>query len=123
MLQAKQRRYAHGDSVDVGVVHEPNDLIREQLGVVLAVQVRLRGLRGVELKTLPNALAKNMAGRVRLHDFRHRLLNERFETREPVTIRGPEVVREVHANHDTGGGRVDTHGVRDLETLLDNVLN
>ena len=56
----------------------------------------------------------NMASGVYLHSFHHSLLNQRFHARELVAIRGPEVVCQIHTNHDTGGGWVDTHGVRHL---------
>ena len=36
--------HAHRDSVHIGIINEPDDLVREQLRVVLAVQVRLRRL-------------------------------------------------------------------------------
>ena len=67
------------DTVHVGVVDEPDDLVREELRVVLAVQVRLRGLRGVQLKTLPDAFTEDVARRVRLHDLCHGLLDERLQ--------------------------------------------
>ena len=39
-----------GDPVDVGVVHEPDDLVAEQFSVVLGGQVRFRGLTEVGIK-------------------------------------------------------------------------
>lgn len=39
-----------GDSVDVGVVHKPDDLIREQLSIILAGQVGLSRFGRVELE-------------------------------------------------------------------------
>ena len=49
-----------GDTVDVGVVDEPDDLVREELRVVLAVQVRLCRFGRVELKTLADTLAEDV---------------------------------------------------------------
>ena len=63
----------------VGVVDEPDDLVREEHRVVLAVQVGLRGLRGVQLKTLPDTFTKTVARRIRLHDICHGLLDERLQ--------------------------------------------
>ena len=102
------------DTVHVGVVDEPDDLVREELRVVLAVQVRLRGLRGVQLKALPDAFTEDVARRVCLHDLCHGLLDERLQAGEPVAVGGPQVVGKIHANHDTSRRRIDTHGVRDL---------
>ena len=56
----------------------------------------------------------NMASGVYLISFRHSLLNQRFHARELVAICGPEVVWQIHTNRDTGGGWVDTYGVRHL---------
>ena len=119
----------HRDAVHVRVIHEPDDLVGEQLGVVLrryvsakfgstasrltdlAVQVRLGRLRRVQLETLPDTLSQDVARRVRLHDLRHCLLNEGLHAGEPVAERRPQVVRKVHANHHTGRGRVQAHRV------------
>ena len=55
-----------------------------------------------------------MACWIGLHDLRHRLLDQGLETGEPVTVGRPQVVRKVHANHDTGRRRADTHRVGDV---------
>jgi len=47
-----------GDAVHVRVVHEPDDLVAEELAVVLGGEVRLRGLGGVQLQALADALPK-----------------------------------------------------------------
>ena len=60
-----------------------------------------------------------MARRVGLHDLRHSLLNQRLHAGEPVAVGAPEVVREVHADHDTGGRRVDGHRVGDVVEKFD----
>lgn len=75
-----------GDSVDIGVIHKPNDLVREKFSIVLGGEVRLSGLRGVELQTLADPLSEHVQGGVGLHDLRHRLLNQRLCSREPVSI-------------------------------------
>merc|ERR1719223_1650567 len=76
------------DSVDIGVIHEPDDLVGEQLTVVLRREIRLGGFGRVELETLSNSFSKNVHGRVRLHDLRHRLLDERLAAREPMAVSG-----------------------------------
>ena len=103
-----------GDTVDVGVVDEPNDLVGEELGVVLGVEVGFGGFGGVELQTLADTLTQDVASGVGLHDLGHGLLNERLQSGEPVTVSRPQVVSEVHADHDTSGRGVDTHGVGDV---------
>ena len=47
----------NGDSVDVCVVDEPNNLIGEELGVVLRIEVRLCRLARVKLQTLSDTLS------------------------------------------------------------------
>ena len=75
-----------GDSVHVGVVHKPDDLIGEQLSVVLRAEVRLSGLGGVQLQPLADALAQHIQGGVGLHDLCHGLLNQRLGPWEPVAV-------------------------------------
>ena len=109
---------SHSNTIDISIIDEPDDLVREELRVVLAVQVRLRGLRGVQLKTLPDAFTEDMARRVCLHNLCHGLLDERLQAGEPVAVGGPQVVGKIHANHDTSRRRIDTHGVRNLIQAL-----
>ena len=73
-----------GDAVHVRVVHEPDDLVGEKLPVVLRGQVGLRGLRGVELEALTDALPQHVQRRVGLHDLGHGLLDQRLCSREPT---------------------------------------
>ena len=75
----------NGDSVDISVVHKPDDLIGEELPVVLRGQIRLGRLRGVQLETLTDPLSEYVQGGVGLHDLGHGLLDERLTTWEPVT--------------------------------------
>ena len=90
------------DTVHVGgIVDEPDGLAREELRVVLAVQVRLRGRRGVQLKTLPDAFIEDVARSVCLNALCHCLLDERLQAGEPVAVGGREVVGKIHADHDT----------------------
>lgn len=42
-------------SVDISVIHKPDNLIGEELAIVLRGQVRLSGLRGIELKPLADS--------------------------------------------------------------------
>ena len=75
----------NGHSVDIGVVHKPNDLVGEKLSVVLRGQVRLSGFTGVQLKAFPDSLSQHIQSRISFHDLCHGLLDEGFYTREPVT--------------------------------------
>ena len=63
------------NSVDVGIIHEPNDLVGEQLGIVLRVQVRLRRFGGVELEPFPDTFSQDIKGWVGFHNFSHGLLD------------------------------------------------
>lgn len=40
--QVTFKSFVDSDSVDVSVINKPNDLVREQLGVILRIQVWLR---------------------------------------------------------------------------------
>lgn len=73
-----------GDSVDVGVIHKPDHLVVEQVGVVLGVQVRLGGLGGVQLQAFADALTQDVQGGVGFHYFVHCLQDQCADTREPV---------------------------------------
>eukprot|EP00967_Tisochrysis_lutea_P025529 scaffold29471_cov28-Tisochrysis_lutea.AAC.3 len=42
-------RLVDGDAINVGVVHEPYDLVRKELAVVLRGEIRFRRLRRVQL--------------------------------------------------------------------------
>ena len=109
--QVALERLMNGHAVDVRVVHEPDDLVREELAVVLRGEVRLRRLGGVELQPLANPLAQHVQRRVRLHDLRHRLRCERLHPGDVVAVRRVQVVREVQADHEAGRRRVDGHVV------------
>lgn len=73
-------RLVDGDTVNVGVVHKPDDLVAEKFRVVLRVQVWLGRLGRVELKTLADTLSENKKGGVGLHDLGKSLLDERFHS-------------------------------------------
>ena len=85
--QVTLERLVDRHAVHVGIVDEPDGLVAEQLAVVLRVEVRLRGLRGVQLQTLTNALAEDVERGIRLHDLGHRLLDQGLAPGEPVTVR------------------------------------
>ena len=72
------------NSVDICVVHEPNDLVREDLSVVLRVEIWLRGFTRIELKALADSLAQHVKRGVRLHDLAHCLLQELLAPMEPI---------------------------------------
>mmetsp|Transcript_67280 Transcript_67280/g.140139 ORF Transcript_67280/g.140139 Transcript_67280/m.140139 type:complete len:747 (+) Transcript_67280:1153-3393(+) len=110
--QVPLERLVDRDAVDVGVVDKPDDLVGEQLAVVLAAQVRLRRLRGVELQALADALAQHVERGVCLEDLLHRLVEERLHPWEPVAKGAEEVVGEVDGNERAGGRGVDRHVVR-----------
>ena len=78
--------FVNRHAVHIRIVHEPNCLVAEQLAVVLRVEIRFGGLRGVQLQTLTNALAQYVKRRISFHDLRHCLLHQRFAPREPVTV-------------------------------------
>lgn len=80
-------------------------LVAKQFRVVLGVEVRLSGLRRVELETLANTFTKNVEGGVGLHDLGHGLLNERLHTGRPVSVGGMKVVSEVETDQDSGTGQ------------------
>ena len=102
----------YGDAVDVGVVHEPDDLVAEQLAVVLARQVRLGRLGRVELQALADAFAEHVEGRIGLHDLGHGLLDERLAARKPVAERRVQIVGQVDGDHAARRRRIDAHVVR-----------
>ena len=74
----------NGDSVDIGVIDKPNDLVREELSIVLGGEVGLSGLTGVELQGLPDPLSQDIESWVGLHDLGHCLLHQRFHPWYPV---------------------------------------
>mmetsp|Transcript_14221 Transcript_14221/g.33094 ORF Transcript_14221/g.33094 Transcript_14221/m.33094 type:complete len:257 (+) Transcript_14221:1810-2580(+) len=109
--QVAFKRLVDRHAVHVGVVHEPNDLVREQLAVVLRRQVRLGRLRGVELEALPDPFTQHVQRGVRLEDFLHRLVQKRLHAREPVAEGREEVVREVDGDERARRRGVDRHVV------------
>ena len=116
--QVTLERLVDRHPVHVGIVHEPDRLVAEQLAVVLRVEVRLRGLRRVQLKTLTHSLPQHVQRRVSLHDLSHRLLDQGLAPGEPVTVRRVQVIRQVDADHDPGRGRVDGHVIRGVVEKL-----
>ena len=89
----------------------------------LTVQIRLSRLRRVQLETLPDTFSQDVESWIGLHDLGHYLLDQWLQAREPVTICRPQVVREIHADHDTSRGGVDTHRVRNLCRTLQRLRN
>ncbi len=75
-----------GDSIHIGVIHKPDDLVGEEFSIVLGRQVRLSGLWRVELQTLADSLSQHIKSWVGLHYLRHGLLDQGLASREPVTI-------------------------------------
>mmetsp|Transcript_39335 Transcript_39335/g.83813 ORF Transcript_39335/g.83813 Transcript_39335/m.83813 type:complete len:1257 (-) Transcript_39335:3240-7010(-) len=99
------------DSVHVGVINEPDDLGAEELSVVLGIQVRLCGLRAVELQTLSDSLSQHVQGGIGLHDLVHGAVQQRLHTWEPVAEATVQVVGQVDAHQCASGRRVDGHVV------------
>lgn len=87
-----------GHSVDIRVVNKPNDLVAEQLGVVLRVEVGLRGLRTVELQALADSFPQHVNSRVGLHDLVHGLLEKPLAFVEPIAKTAVQVVSEINGN-------------------------
>ena len=82
--QTTPTHLVNSDSVHVGVVHEPDNLIGEQLSVVLGGEIRLSGFTGVQLEGFTNPLPQHIEGGVSLHYLAHGLVDERFHSRDPV---------------------------------------
>lgn len=76
----------NGDSIHIGVIDKPDDLVGEEFTIVLRGQVRLSGLGRVQLQAFADALPEHVQGWVGLHDLSHGLLDERLASREPVPI-------------------------------------
>jgi len=95
------------DSVDVGIINEPDDLVTEELLIVLRVEIGLSRFRGIELETLSNSLSQDIKGRIGFHNLVHGLLHQGLDTWEPVTEGTMEVVSEINSNEATSRGRID----------------
>ena len=91
----------NGDSVDVGVVDEPNDLIGEQFSVVLTGEIGFRRFGRVQLQTFADPLAQHVQSGIGLHNLGHGLLDQRLATREPVA-----------ESAEKGNGRDEGHVIR-----------
>lgn len=76
----------NSDPVNICVIHEPNDLIGEELAIILRGQVGFCGFGGVKLETFTNSLPQDVQSRVGFHDLCHGLLDQRLASWEPVTI-------------------------------------
>mmetsp|Transcript_19228 Transcript_19228/g.59304 ORF Transcript_19228/g.59304 Transcript_19228/m.59304 type:complete len:391 (-) Transcript_19228:3185-4357(-) len=110
--QVSFERLVDGDSIDVGVVDEPNDLVGEELAVVLRGQVRLGRFGRVQLEALSDAFSEDVEGRVGLDDLRHGLLHQRLAAPEPAAVAGVQVVRQVDGDQSPGRRRINGHVVR-----------
>ena len=97
------------NTVDVGVIHKPYDLVTEQLSVVLGAQVRFSRLTRVQLEALPDSFTEDIQSRVSFHYLCHGLLDERLDSREPIPKSTKQVVCQVNANEEARWGGVDGH--------------
>ena len=50
--------FMNRNSIDIGVIDEPNNLVGEQLAIVLGVEVWFGRLRGVKLQALSNTFSQ-----------------------------------------------------------------
>mmetsp|Transcript_10676 Transcript_10676/g.30496 ORF Transcript_10676/g.30496 Transcript_10676/m.30496 type:complete len:593 (+) Transcript_10676:6123-7901(+) len=116
--QVTLERLVDGDTVDVGVVNKPNDLIAEQLSVVLGTQVRLRRFTGVQLEPLADSLAQHVKGRIGLHDLGQSLLHQRLSARNVISKTAVEGVGKIEGDQASRRGRVDAHVVRRVVQVL-----
>lgn len=80
------KHLVYSDSVHICVIYKPDDLVGKEFPVVLGGQVRLSGLRRVQLQTFADSLSQHIKSRVCLHDFGHGLLDQRLASRKPVAI-------------------------------------
>lgn len=96
--QVSLERLVDGDSIDIGVVDEPDDLIREEFRIVARVEVWLCRLGRVELETLSDTLSQDVQGRVGLHDLGHTLLHQGLHSREPNTVTCVQVVGKIDSD-------------------------
>jgi hypothetical protein len=62
--QITLERLMDRDTVHVGIINEPDDLVTEQLRVVLRVEVRFGRLGRVQLETLADTFTKDIERRV-----------------------------------------------------------
>mmetsp|Transcript_569 Transcript_569/g.1265 ORF Transcript_569/g.1265 Transcript_569/m.1265 type:complete len:352 (-) Transcript_569:2863-3918(-) len=109
-------------TVHIGIVNEPDGLCREELLVVLRVQVGLRWLRRVQLESLSDSLPHHVQRRVGLHDLVHRPRQQRLDPGEPIPVPTVEVVREVQTQQHTCRGGVDGHVVRRVVQKLSSAV-
>lgn len=100
--QVTLERLVDGDSVHVGVVDEPDDLVGEELRVIATVQVRFCRFRGIQLQGLSDTFTQDEERGVGLHDLAHGLGDQRLETGGPVTVRRVQVVGQIDGDEDTG---------------------
>lgn len=100
--QITLKRLVDSDTVDVGIIDKPNNLAREQLGIIGRIEVRLGGFGRVQLETLADTFAENVQRGIGLHDLGHRLLQERLHTRVIDTVTAVQVVGEIDGNEHTG---------------------
>jgi len=87
-----------GNSVHVGVIYEPDDLVSKELSIVLRVQVWLSWFRRVQLETLSDTLSEDVQGWIGLADLGQGLLKKWLHTWEPVTKGTVEVVCQIKSN-------------------------
>jgi len=85
----------------------------------LAVKIGFSRLGRIQLETLPDTFTKYMTCGVCFHNLGHGLLNKGLETWEPVPKGRPQVISQVHANHDASWRRINAHRVGNLAEIND----
>lgn len=76
-------------------------LVREELRVVLRVEVRLCRLGRVQLQSFANALAQDVKRWIGFHNLAHSLLHERLHSGRPISVRGVHRVSQIDGNENT----------------------
>lgn len=75
----------NSNSVDVGIINEPYDLIAEELSIVLRVKVWFSRFTTVQLQALSDTFSQYIQSRIGLHDFIHSLLDQLLASQEPIS--------------------------------------
>ncbi len=106
--QVTLKRLVDSHTVGIGVVDEPNDLVAKQLTVVLRTQVWLGRLTGIQLKSLPDTLAKDVQGKIGFDDLGHCLLQQWLASGDVVSKSTVERILQIKCKQTACWRWVDT---------------
>mmetsp|Transcript_18308 Transcript_18308/g.41869 ORF Transcript_18308/g.41869 Transcript_18308/m.41869 type:complete len:304 (+) Transcript_18308:1557-2468(+) len=106
--------FMDGDTVHVGVVDKPDDLITEELSIILTTQVGFCGFTAVELQTLANPFSQDIECRVGLHDLCHGLLQQGFAAGNIISISRIQTVPQIDRDETSRGRGIDAHVIRGI---------